>query len=108
MMSFSIQPIAPLSQDIAAQAMTPAPGGPAPISSTGSVNFAQLIGEGMGSLNSEITAAEGALSKLAAGKHVELHELMIGMERARISLQTFVQVRNKLIDSYQDLMRMQL
>jgi flagellar hook-basal body complex protein FliE len=106
MMSFTIQPIAPLSEGLSTQAMTPAPASPA--SPMGQVNFAQLIGEGVGSLNSEVTAAEGALSKLAAGKHVELHELMIGMERARISLQTFVQVRNKLIDSYQDLMRMQL
>jgi flagellar hook-basal body complex protein FliE len=33
---------------------------------------------------------------------------MISMERARLDVQTFVQVRNKLIESYQDLMRMQL
>jgi flagellar hook-basal body complex protein FliE len=72
------------------------------------VNFAQLIDDGIGSLNTDMTGAEAALSKLAAGKHVEIHDLMIGMERARISVQTFVQVRNKLIDSYQDLMRMQL
>jgi flagellar hook-basal body complex protein FliE len=33
---------------------------------------------------------------------------MVGIERARIGVQTFVQVRNRLIESYQDLMRMPL
>jgi flagellar hook-basal body complex protein FliE len=32
---------------------------------------------------------------------------MIKLERARISVQVFVQVRNKVVESYQDLMRMQ-
>jgi flagellar hook-basal body complex protein FliE len=45
---------------------------------------------------------------LAAGKPVELHEVMISLEKARLSVQTFVQVRNKLVESYQDLMRMQM
>jgi flagellar hook-basal body complex protein FliE len=105
-MSYGINAIEALSQSLAVHAAAPtasvSPAAP------GSVSFAQLIGEGVGSLNSDMTAAEGALGKLAAGKQVEIHDLMIGMERARINLQTFVQVRNKLIDSYQELMRMQL
>jgi flagellar hook-basal body complex protein FliE len=105
-MSYAIKPIESLSQSLAIQTMAPA--APAAPASAGPVNFAQLIGDGIGSLNTDMTGAEAALSKLAAGKHVEIHDLMIGMERARISVQTFVQVRNKLIDSYQDLMRMQL
>jgi flagellar hook-basal body complex protein FliE len=103
-MSYAIKPIEPLSQSLAIQTMAP----PAAPASAGPMNFTQLIGDGIGSLNADMTGAEAALSKLASGQHVEIHDLMIGMERARISVQTFVQVRNKLIDSYQDLMRMQL
>jgi len=55
-----------------------------------------------------VGAAETAMQSLASGRPVELHEVMISLERARLSVQTFVQVRNKLIESYQDLMRMQL
>jgi len=44
---------------------------------------------------------------LAAGRPVELHEVMIGLERARMSVQVFVQVRNRLVEAWQDLMRMQ-
>lgn len=70
--------------------------------------FASLMRSGLGELNASVGAAEGAMRDLAAGKAVELHEVMISMERARISVQTFVQVRNKLVESYQDLTRMQL
>ena len=59
-------------------------------------------------LNNSVGAAETAMRDLASGKPVELHDVMISLERARISVQTFVQVRNKLVESYQDLMRMQL
>ena len=70
--------------------------------------FANLMQGSLGELNAGVGAAETAMSNLAAGKSVELHDVMISLERARLSVQTFVQVRNKLVESYQDLMRMQL
>ncbi len=70
--------------------------------------FANLLQRQIGEFNASVGAAETAMRDLASGKGVELHEVMISLERARISVQTFVQVRNKLVESYQDLMRMQL
>ena len=70
--------------------------------------FANLMQRGVGELNANVGAAETAMRDLASGKPVELHDVMISLERARLSVQTFVQVRNKLVESYQDLMRMQL
>lgn len=70
--------------------------------------FANLIRRELGELNASVGTAEIAMRDLAAGKPVELHEVMISLEHARLSVQTFVQVRNKLVESYQDLMRMQL
>ena len=37
-----------------------------------------------------------------------LHQAMIAMEEANVSLQLMVEVRNKLLESYQELMRMQV
>lgn len=70
--------------------------------------FADLLQGQISDLNASVGAAETAMQSLASGRPVELHEVMISLERARLSVQTFVQVRNKLIESYQDLMRMQL
>jgi flagellar hook-basal body complex protein FliE len=70
--------------------------------------FTQIFEQGLGQLNADMKAAEVALSDLSSGKATELHDVMISLEKARIGVQTFIQVRNKLLESYQDLMRMQM
>ena len=70
--------------------------------------FARLLEGPLRTLDASVSSAEAALRGLAAGRPVELHALMIEVERARLGVQTFVQVRNRLVESYQDLMRMQL
>jgi flagellar hook-basal body complex protein FliE len=105
-MQFSIDPVAAVAA--AAQA-TPTAAPALDVATTPSTDaFARLFSQGLGEVNSSVSAAERAMSDLAAGKPVELHEVMISLERAQISVQTFVQVRNKLVEAYQDLMRMQL
>lgn len=79
-----------------------------PPAGTAPSGFAQMIDRELAELNAGTMAAETAMRDLAAGKPIELHEVMISLERARLSVQTFVQVRNKLVESYQDLMRMQM
>jgi flagellar hook-basal body complex protein FliE len=70
--------------------------------------FADMMRTKLDELNANFVSAEGTLRDLAAGKVVEPQEAMISMERARISVLTFIQLRNKLVESYQDVMRMQL
>ncbi|HEY6925006.1 MAG TPA: flagellar hook-basal body complex protein FliE [Steroidobacteraceae bacterium] len=70
--------------------------------------FASMLAGKVSEMNANVSAAETVLSDLAAGRAVEPQEAMVSMERARISVLTFVQLRNKLIESYQDVMRMQL
>jgi flagellar hook-basal body complex protein FliE len=43
-----------------------------------------------------------------SGENVPLHQAMIAMEEASVSFQLMVEVRNKLMESYQELMRMQI
>lgn len=52
--------------------------------------------------------ADQAMQQLHAGGEKNLHEAMIAMEKADISLRYMVQVRNKAIDAYQEVMRMQV
>jgi len=46
--------------------------------------------------------------RLAAGQADSLHHLMLEMEQARIAFQFALQVRNRLIEGWQDVQRMQL
>jgi flagellar hook-basal body complex protein FliE len=71
------------------------------------IDFARIFEQEAAQVSTDLRTAETAMQDYAAGKPVELHDLMIKLERARISVQVFVQVRNKVVESYQDLMRMQ-
>jgi flagellar hook-basal body complex protein FliE len=53
-------------------------------------------------------AASEAVTGLLGGKNVSLHQTVIAMEEASLSFQLMVEVRNKLLESYQELMRMQI
>lgn len=70
---------------------------------------------GQDSIRSFIHAVDGkskvAGSKVAglmAGENVSLGETMVSLQESKISFQLMVEVRNKLLESYQELMRMQV
>jgi flagellar hook-basal body complex protein FliE len=48
------------------------------------------------------------IQKLMAGETQDLHETMIAVQKADLSFQMMMQVRNKLLQAYQEIMRMQI
>lgn len=71
-------------------------------------SFADLIRGELHSINSEIVVADEGVRQLAVGDPVNLHQVMINLERAKLHFDLVLQVRNKLMDAYQDVMRMQI
>ena|SRR5437899_2817048 len=70
--------------------------------------FANLLGNLVNETNQKQAAANQAVQGLLAGDNVPLHEAVIAMEEASVSMQLMVEVRNKVLESYQELMRMQI
>jgi flagellar hook-basal body complex protein FliE len=83
---------------------------PAEISSTqpASDSFAGMLGKMISDVNAKQHAASEAVAALQAGQNVPLHQAVIAMEEASVSFQLMVEVRNKLLESYQEIMRMQI
>lgn len=75
---------------------------------TASVDFSSVLGNGLQTLNTNLNASDQVLRSMAAGEDVPLHDVMITMERAQLSLQFAVEVRNRLLEAYQQLTQMQL
>ena len=98
-LSITPQDLQQLGSDGAPQTVTGA-------QSTGS--FQNLLGDFVGEVNGKQAAAGDAVAGLLSGKNVSLHQAMISMEEANVSFQMMIEVRNKLLDSYQELMRMQV
>ncbi len=71
-------------------------------------SFSNLLGQMVQEVNSKQAAAGDAVNGLISGQDVSLHQTMIAVQEASISFQLMVEVRNKLLDSYQELMRMQV
>ncbi len=71
-------------------------------------SFVDTLGKAFGELNGQLTAADSAMADFAAGGSADLHTVMLEMEEASISLKAGVQVRDKLLEAYQELMRMQV
>jgi flagellar hook-basal body complex protein FliE len=70
--------------------------------------FEKMIGGLVNEVSAKQAAASEAVTGLLGGKNVSLHQTVIAMEEASLSFQLMVEVRNKLLESYQELMRMQI
>ena len=70
--------------------------------------FIQMMGSQVGELNDSLNQADQSARALAAGEDVPVHDVMIAMEHARLKLQMAVEVRNRIVDAYQNLTNMQL
>ncbi|SDF38821.1 flagellar hook-basal body complex protein FliE [Sporolituus thermophilus] len=71
-------------------------------------DFAQFLTDALRDVNRLQHEAQQASLNLAAGKVQDISEVVIAAEKATIALQLTMQVRNKVVDAYQEVMRMQV
>lgn len=69
-------------------------------------SFEELLVNSATALNDSINASDAAIKDLALGKAQSTHEVIMAIESAKMSLQLAVEVRNKLVDAYQEILRM--
>lgn len=71
-------------------------------------DFANMLHNAIKRVDSLEKAAEASAIALAAGDVDNLHQVMIDAQKAEIALQFTLQIRNKIIDAYNEVMRMQI
>lgn len=71
-------------------------------------SFGQYLNEALGEVNKLQNDAANANVQLATGKIEDVSQVVIAAEKATIAFQLTMQVRNKVIDAYQEVMRMQV
>lgn len=103
-----IAPITPLVDPASAGAVeglkSLAPTGP----NASTPAFGNLVAQGLEQVNTQLQASQVDLRALASGEAGDLHNVMIKLEQSRLSFQLMLQVRNRLLESYQEVMRMQV
>jgi flagellar hook-basal body complex protein FliE len=78
------------------------------VGGTETKSFADTLKEAVKSTNEMQKESDKAMQDLATGKNTNVADVMITAERADIALKLMVQVRNKIIEAYQDIMKMQV
>jgi flagellar hook-basal body complex protein FliE len=91
------------------QAMAAAAHGQAPQPSAGgSADFGKLLQSAVDKVNEAQVEAGKMSDAFEKGETTDLTQVMIALQKARISFQAMVEVRNKLVGAYQDIMNMQI
>ncbi|CAG7603118.1 Flagellar hook-basal body complex protein FliE [Paenibacillus solanacearum] len=86
--------------------------GPAVPKNAGAVQmsdeFGKFLGNAIADLNNSQKTVDGLNEQFIKGDMTDVHQMMIATERASLGLELTVQVRNKVIEAYQEIMRMQV
>lgn len=71
-------------------------------------SFGEVLKDQMSDINRLQQEADQAVQTYAVGGPIDLHQVILATEKAETSLQLAIQVRNKLIQAYQEISRMQV
>jgi len=99
-------------KEIAIQnAVTPLPevtGFKKPDAAVPETSFGEVLKNSISTVNQLQQNANQAIEDLTTGRETDIHRTMIEMEKASVSFELVMQVRNKLISTYEEIMRMQV
>jgi flagellar hook-basal body complex protein FliE len=70
------------------------------------ISFQNTLKELISNVNTQMKESDQLARDFATGKNNDIHTVMIASEKAGISMRFLLQIRNKLLDAYQEIMRM--
>lgn len=71
-------------------------------------SFSDMVSDAINSVDEAQKTADQNVQNIVTGKSDNIHEAMISMEKAKLSFQLMMEVRNKAVETYQELSRMQI
>ena len=74
----------------------------------GKLNFGEILKNAINSVNDAQINADDAVKSVLKGESRDIHETMIVLQKAETSLQMMLEVRNRLLEAYQEIMRTQV
>ena len=80
---------------------------PPPVQAS-SVGFADMLADGMRNVDAKVTNANELVRQFTLDDSVPLHQVTFALEEARMSVEMAMQIRGRLVESYREMMNMQL
>ena len=69
-------------------------------------SFSQVLERFVGDVNALQNKASESIEKLATGEISDVHQVMIAVEEANTAMEFMLEIRNKIVEAYQEIMRM--
>ena len=76
--------------------------------SAGPSDFGQILQSTINQVEQTHKTANDAIGKFLSGEEGELHNTVLATQKADLQFEMFMQVRNKVVNAYQEIMRMQI
>ena len=74
----------------------------------GDKSFGDMIQNAIESVDESSKVADGKMQDLVAGKTENVHDVMMSMTKAQMSFELMTEIRNRLVETYQTVSRMQI
>jgi flagellar hook-basal body complex protein FliE len=100
--------LSPVQSPLSTDALVATPAAPSVGPGATFQSFSDLLGQAADAINGTQAAADTATNQLLTGQSTDIHSVMIDTEKAKVTFDLAVQVRNKLLDGYNELMHTQL
>ena len=75
---------------------------------TNGTSFSNVLSDAISKVNDSEVNANNKIESLINGEDVEMHEVMLAMQESVLSLQALIEVRNKTVEAYQEISKLQL
>ena len=75
---------------------------------TNGTSFSNVLSDAISKVNDSEVNANNKIESLIKGEVVEMHEVMLAMQESVLSLQALIEVRNKTVEAYQEISKLQL
>ena len=75
---------------------------------TNGTSFSNVLSDAISKVNDSEVNANNKIESLIKGEDVEMHEVMLAMQESVLSLQALIEVRNKTVEAYQEISKLQL
>jgi flagellar hook-basal body complex protein FliE len=99
-----INPIGPIKEAGQVQRQAPV----APGKSTQAPSFKDTLNRFLSDVNQMQVKADQSIEKMAAGEITDVHQVMNAVEEANVAFNMMMEIRNKVMDAYQEVMRLRL
>lgn len=102
-----MDPIQRLTPGIASQSGASGAGQNLSVNDRNVRSFEDTLQDFLGDVNSMQNEADASIEKFVAGEVKDVHQVMAAVSEAKTSFNLMLEIRNKTLDAYQELMRMQ-